>query len=241
MSVSDIGAYCRAVEDHLTRVNGGHLVRIVGAGFELVRGWAVEGIPLSVVYHAIEAKAERHDAGRAKRPLRIEFCESDVRETFDRWRRAVGLWSAPASDQAATSAEGETGSDPSSRKTSLTKQLDRAIERLSRAAGRLDLSDGLRDAITIWLETLSVLREEARGARGPAKDALVERLPSLDELIKAGARESAPPALIEELRREAEQDLASFRGRLAGDAWQRALEATVDRLLRDRLGLPALV
>jgi len=54
-------------------------------------------------------------------------------------------------------------------------------------------------------------------------------------------RESAAPALVEELRREAEQDLASFRGRLAGDAWQRALDATVDRLLRDRLGLPSLI
>jgi hypothetical protein len=241
VSVSDIGAYCRAVEEHLTKVNGGHLVRIVGAGFELVRGWAVEGIPLSVVYHAIESKAERHDAGRAKRPLRIEFCESDVRETFDRWRRAVGLWSAPASEDASASAEGETGSEATSRKASLTKQLDRAIERLSRAGGRLDQPEGLRDAIASWLETLSVLREEARGARGPVKDALVERLPSLDDLIKAGARESASPALVEELRREAEQDLESFRGRLAGDAWQRALDATVDRLLRDRLGLPSLV
>ena len=49
MADVDIGEYCRQVEDHLTRVNGGHLVRIVGPGFELVRGWANEGIPLSVV------------------------------------------------------------------------------------------------------------------------------------------------------------------------------------------------
>ena len=67
----DIGAYCRRVEDYLTRENGGHLVRIVGPGFELVRGWAAEGIPLSVVYRGIDRKLERHRAGHAARPLRV--------------------------------------------------------------------------------------------------------------------------------------------------------------------------
>ena len=87
----DVGDYCRQVEDHLTRVNAGHLVRIVGPGFELVRQWAEEGMPLSVVFRGIDLRAERHRAGKSRRPLRIEFCEADVRDLFDGWRRAVGL------------------------------------------------------------------------------------------------------------------------------------------------------
>ena len=37
----DIGAFCRAVEAHLCRVNGGHLVRIVGPAFDVAaeRRW----------------------------------------------------------------------------------------------------------------------------------------------------------------------------------------------------------
>jgi len=37
---AEIGEYCRQVEDYLTRVNAGHLVRIVGPGFDVVRQWA---------------------------------------------------------------------------------------------------------------------------------------------------------------------------------------------------------
>ena len=44
--MTDVGAYCRAVEAHLTQVNGGHLVRIVGPSFDLVRRWAAEDVPL---------------------------------------------------------------------------------------------------------------------------------------------------------------------------------------------------
>ena len=91
VTADDIGDYCRRVEDHLTRANAGHLVRIVGPGFELVREWAMSGVPLSIVYRGIDDKAERHREGAARRPLRIEFCESDVRALYDRWRRAIGL------------------------------------------------------------------------------------------------------------------------------------------------------
>src|SRR3954464_963633 len=91
VTTADVGEYCRRVEDHLTRASGGHLVRIVGPGFEIVRQWAIEGVPLSVVYRGIDLKAERHRAGQAARPLRIEFCEADVRAIYDDWGRAVGL------------------------------------------------------------------------------------------------------------------------------------------------------
>jgi hypothetical protein len=89
----DVGEYCRRVEEHLMRVNDGHLVRIFGPGFELVRGWALGGIPLSIACYGIDQKAERHRAGSSKRPLRIEFCDVDVQEAFARWRRAVGVTS----------------------------------------------------------------------------------------------------------------------------------------------------
>src|SRR6187397_659579 len=84
----DVSEYCRRVEEHLTRVNEGELIRIFGHSFDLVRGWAREGIPLSVVFHGIDRKAERHARGSARRALRLEFCESDVRAAFEHWRRA---------------------------------------------------------------------------------------------------------------------------------------------------------
>lgn len=235
MADLDIGAYCRQVEDYLTRGNGGHLVRIVGPGFELVRGWAAEGIPLSVVYRGIDVKLERHRLGQATRPLRIEFCAGDVRHVYDHWRRAVGLTAAlGAAGGVADAAEDER------KRPSLSKHLDRAIERLSRTSGRLDLPEAVHDLATTLLTALTTLRDGAKKARGEARDAIAAQLRSLDQDLRLGARAAASPDLLTALERDAQQDLAAFRDRLPSDRWQEAMAATVDRLLRDRWGLPML-
>ena len=167
--------YCRAVEAHLTQVNGGHLVRIVGPSFDLVRRWAAEDVPLAVVKRGIDRKAERHDRGVAARPLRLEFCEADVRDIFDGWRRAVGLPRAGDPPVEGASAE---AAEP--RRRSLTRHLDRAIERLTAAAGRMDLPESFRAAAGPMLGELAALRDAAKKARGPARDEITGRLPALD-------------------------------------------------------------
>jgi len=229
----DVGEYCRQVEDYLTRVNGGHLVRIVGPGFDAVRRWAEEGIPLRIAYRGIDHRAERHQAGNARRPLRVEFCDADVRDVYEQWHRAVGL---------ATGQSAEPGETPAQelRRPSLSKHLDRVLERLGRVAGRLELSEELRDGVSAMMTELGAMRETARGARGPERDPHVARLAMMDRELVALARSACSSELMTAARRDAELDLASYRARLSGDSWTNALAATVDQLLRDRLGLPTL-
>src|SRR5215210_8198432 len=84
--------YCREIETYLCRKNEGHLIRIVGPAFEQVCGWATMGVPLKVAFRGIDQYCERYYAkGPRRRPVRIEFCEADVLELFDSWRRAVGV------------------------------------------------------------------------------------------------------------------------------------------------------
>jgi len=235
----DVGAYCRAVETHLTQVNGGHLVRIVGPGFELVRQWAVEGVPLSVVFRGIDTKAARHRAGVARRPLRIEFCDEDVRDVFADWRRAIGVAPAARAEATTTAADDQDGGEPASvaRRTA-TRDLDRAIDRLSRAAGRLDWPEALREVLGARLEALTAIRADLRGARGEARAAILARATEGDRAFAAELRAAAPPGAVASVRAEAERELASYRGRLSPAAWFQAVDVTADRLLRDRLGLP---
>jgi hypothetical protein len=88
-------SYCRDVEAHLCRRNGGHLVRLVGPSFETVVAWAAKGIPLKVAMTGIDRYVERAAAkGPRRRPIRVEFCEADVLDAFDEWRRAVGVGTA---------------------------------------------------------------------------------------------------------------------------------------------------
>lgn len=236
--MDDIGAYCRDVEAHLTRVNGGHLVRIVGPGFVLVRQWAEEGVPLSAVYRGIEQKAERHKAGAARRPLRIEFCDADVREVFDAWRRAIGVTTGAGGVDAARSDPPDRGSGPARKAT--TRELDRAIDRLVATAGRLEFPEALRMQVNVVLDRVITMRDGIKGTRGAARDALLAPLPASDQDLLAAAHAAVPAEVLAGVRAEAETDLAPFRPRLSQDAWDRALSITVDRGVRAHFGLPDL-
>ena len=239
MGTSSVVEYCRAVEAHLTRANSGHLVRIVGPAFSLVREWEAAGIPLSVVQRAIDQKADRHrqgTAGRSGRPLRIEFCENDVRELFDDWKRAVGVMAqSPDAPSAAT-----TEVVPSSRRQSLSKHLERVAERLSRLLGRQDLPEAFLERVNQTISAVSAARERARTARGVARDEIAASLQTLDGPLMAAARLVLDEAAREQLQRQAESELAGYRNRLDAEAWTKALTATADRLLRDRLALPVI-
>src|SRR3954453_17483789 len=123
----DAAEYCRSLESYLCQKNEGHLVRIVGPVFGQVCGWASQGVPLAVAKKGIDQYCERYYAkGPRRRPVRIEFCEADILDLFDAWRRAVGVSS------------GDAGADASSdggRPDPLPSHLERVIARLTAARG----------------------------------------------------------------------------------------------------------
>ena len=127
------GEYCRAVESFLCRKNDGHLIRVVGPAFEMLCDWERTGIPLGIIERAIEKRHLRYTAdGARRRPLRIEFCEGDVLELFDQWRRAVGAPQVTEQHTRGVSVASESDSDneKSSSRTTLPAHLDSVIQRL---------------------------------------------------------------------------------------------------------------
>lgn len=228
------GEYCRAVEAHLCRSNGGHLIRIAGPSFDRVCGWEARGIPLRVVFQGIDRAAERQRAKRARRPLHIDFCEADILDVFDEWRRAVGvlaLTAGGASDAGTTAVE-------TRRAPSLGGHLDRVIARLTgRRAGGAGPLDTLLDDMVRELDTA---RAAARTMRGEARTALLARLEEMDRALALAAWAQLDEAAREALGREADQELAPFAGRMAPEAYARAREACIGRLVRDRERLPVV-
>ena len=88
----DVESYCRDIEAYLCRKNDGHLIPVTGAAFEQVTGWANQGVPIKIAEAGIDRYFERYyRKGPRRRPVRIEFCEADVLDAFDEWRRAVGV------------------------------------------------------------------------------------------------------------------------------------------------------
>lgn len=223
---TDRGEYCRQIEAHLSRRNQGHLVRIVGPAFELVSGWVERGIPLSVALRGIDQCLDRQQAkGPRRRPVPVQFCEPDVLDLFDEWRRTTGA--QPASD---------TLAEPR-RHGSLVSHLERVMARLTTLRGGSVLDDVTIDRVVRELDTM---RSHARTVRGASRDAVLDRLRALDDDVMAELRERADVALTQEVAREAERELAAYRGRMSEEAYGRAQVASRDRLLRDRLRAPTI-
>jgi hypothetical protein len=228
----DPAEYCRQIEAYLCRKNEGHLIRIAGPVFERVSGWAAQGVPLAVACRGIDRYCARYYAkGPRRRPVRVEFCEADILDLFDDWRRAVGV--THLVDAASSDAE------PAAKRDSLPAHLDRAIARLTalRAGGRSPAFDRRLDEA---VRDLDRMRAAAKHARGEARAALLDRLAALDREILDGARGEIDEPRHAALLGEARTEIAPFAARMAPDARAKAIDAAFDRLLRDALGLPVL-
>jgi len=236
--------YCRTVEAYLCRKNDGHLIRIVGPAFEQVCAWALRGVPLKVAQRGIDRYFERYYAkGPRRRPVRVEFCEADVLDVFDEWRRAVGLASGGSggsggADDSLDSDNADPMAGAGRRHASLPAHLDRAIARLTALRGGEDRS--LDPVLETIVRELDAARMAAKSLRGEARAAFVERLRTLDATLIAAARGQCDAATLERLGSEADAELAPFRDRMPRDAFDQSRRACIDRLIRERARLPVV-
>ncbi len=259
--------YCRAIEAYLCRKNDGHLIRIVGPAFDQVRGWSSQGVPLTIAYLGIDryveryyAKAQRHAMGQRRRPVRVEFCEADILDAFDDWRRAVGVPAPidPSSGNAAlldgtedaATPEGSgvpgsaalgsaaPGSPAPRRAGSLASHLERVTARLT--ALQSSTSPEMAAVVDPVIHELDTARHAAARLRGEAREALMARLRELDAHVLRQARAHCTAGTIAELTAQTETELAPFRTRLSPSEYAAACDRGVDRLVRQRWALPTL-
>lgn len=232
----DPADYCRQIETYLCRKNEGHLVRIVGPAFEQVCAWAARGVPLKVAFRGIDRYCERYHAkGPQRRPVRIEFCEADVLDSFDDWRRAVGVTGAAAGASIAA----EEG--PSNRRRpSLAAHIERVVARLTSLRAGGQRSPRFDGQVAAAVRELDLLGADAKHARGDARVRIVSRLEEIDAALLAVARDELDEANTARLRGEADDELAPFGARMAPDARARAAAAAFDRLVRERFELPII-
>ena len=248
------GECCRAIEAYLCRENGGHLVRIVGPAFQAVAGWYAKGIPFGIVKQGIDRTVTRDRAkpnAGTRRPVRVEFCEADVLDAFDAWRRATGAGMAGARADA-----GATGNPPDtdapsapagrgSRGPSLAAHVERAMRRLTQAlldVGRFapDETAAVRAALEQALATLDALQAESRTARGGARTALIARLVDADAALTDALIAALPPDAARTLAGTARAELAPFAARMAAADLATAERAALARLVRERHRAPEL-
>ena len=235
----DVESYARELEAYLCRKNDGHLIRITGPAFEQVQGWAAQGVPIKVAEAGIDRYFERYyRKGPRRRPVRIEFCEADVLDAFDDWRRAVGVIQVVADSAGGPDVEDP---QPASRpRRSLASQIEGALARLTVLRGSDQAGPILGPALDAAVRGLDALRPEASRARGEARDELMRRVASIEESLAAAAVTALDPAERTAFEREADAELEPFRARMADEAYRQSRRQALQRLVRQHFGLPSL-
>jgi hypothetical protein len=238
--VIDVDSYCRELEAYLCRKNDGHLIRIVGPAFEHVIGWARQGIPLRVAEAGVDRYFERYyRKGSRRRPVRIEFCEADVLDAFDRWRRAVGVSTVEPDSEGGPNVE-----DPAAgarlAKRSLASHLESVVARLTILRGSDKAAARLGPAIDEAVRAIDEMRPAAPKARGDARETLLSRLTEIDRLLLSSAASALSADERARIERDALGDVESFRTRMPADAFERACLAARERLVRHHFGIPEI-
>ena len=235
----EVDSYCRDLEAYLCQKNDGHLIRITGPAFERIQGWAHQVIPLKVAVAGIDRYFERYyRKGPRRRPVQIMFCEADVLDAFDDWRRAVGV-SRVAADPAGGPEVEEPVPEVRPRR-SLSSHIEGALARLTVLRGSDKAGPVLGTALDAAVRALDALRPDAARARGDARDELLERLSTIDDQLLTSAVEALDPAMRAGFEKEADAELAPFRARMTDDGYRQSRRAAVHRLVRHQFGLPSL-
>jgi hypothetical protein len=227
--MTDASEYCRKLESYLCQKNEGHLIRISGPVFDQVRGWATMGVPLAVAFRGIDRYCERYYAkGPKRRPVRVEFCEADILELFDDWRRAVGLPSQGSREGARQDRE------------SLPAHMERVTTRLTACRGGRRFPAALDELIEAITRELDRERTRAKHARGEDRAQLVARLAELDRLMMATVMQELPSDARASYELSAADEITPFGSRMTPDARATAVQNALERLVREGFGLPTL-
>jgi hypothetical protein len=236
--VIDQESYCREIEAYLCQKNDGHLVRIAGPAFELVSGWARAGVPFKIACLGIDRYFERYyRRGRRRRPLRLDFCDADVLQAFDDWKRAIGVAGALA--DAVPQVDTELPLDTSPRRgPSLSTHIEQLLVRLTRLRASSERAIALDAVLADTVRRLDGMQADARRLRGEARQRALDALGKLDRELSDAAVAALPADDRARLDVEAQRELAPFRPRMSPEVYARAREAAFDRIVREHFRLP---
>jgi hypothetical protein len=237
--VIPVDAYCREIEAHLCRKNDGHLIRIVGPAFERVTGWAAQGVPLKVALAGIDRYFERYyRKGPRRRPVRVEFCDADVLDAFDEWRRAVGVSVVTPDSEGGPQVEEPV---PAARpRRSLKAHIESILARLTVLRGSDRLGGLAGEALAEAVRAIEPLAHAAEQARGEQRQPILDALADADRRMVAAIDARLPDEVRAALTIEASRELEPFRSRMSESVYRDACAAARTRLIREQYGLPEI-
>lgn len=237
--------YFTEVEDEFVRRRGKQLL-ISPMDWALVESWKSAGIPLHIVLRAINEAFDAYDKRGQKfqKVNSIFYCQQQVESAFADYRLAqVGGDSGEGQSQIAGNSTAQKSDESESlSKAVLFAFLQRCEEDLGLAAARAVESKrtALEGAIARACARLKEIRSEIDAVSRVDAEALERDLDSIDRIILEAGRETLGPDELQDIRKEAESQLRSYRKKMDKAIYEQTVQNFISRRLREMNGIPRM-
>ena len=156
---------------------------------------------------------------------RIEFCEADVLDAFDEWRRAVGVTVLSVDPDSGSTVEEPVPGPYSRSRRSLRSQIEAVLARLAVLRGS-DPGGVPADALAEAVGAIEPLLQQSEHARGEQRQKVVGALLTADARLIAAIEAALPPQIRADYDAEAARELEPFRPRMTEGAISSARRLT---------------
>jgi hypothetical protein len=217
---------------------------VAGPSFVFVSGWAEQGVPLKIAFAGIDRYFERYyRKGPRRRPVKIDFCDADVLDVFDEWRRATGIHQSSVDSRQSSVDSRQSSVDGPAASPQRPVASHQSFPRISSASLRLtsaraggSLGDVRRVIDRAAAESTRPGPRRAVWVRGGVRSSSEH----LGARRGAGAEARATSSRWRSrlLSREASRAVG-FRHAMTEDAFARARQAVIDRPVRERSDCPS--
>ncbi len=200
------------------------------------------GIPIHIICKGIKKTCRQFRSTHQEGDERIDiltYCEPEILRLWKEYRRA--LLGSPESDSRPDSSEGSEKREAEDKLHGVVlKRLSLIREDMGNFTVDNDPYKEIKSEALLkleWSKELDLIEEENCKEGGLDIDLIEDRLNRLDNAYINNLFQLLPKELIDEIRKEAEEELASYKEQMEKESYIQTLELSTISLFRERLNL----
>jgi len=211
--------YFTGIEDHFQRARGTHLFLLSPLDWALIENWKAAAIPLEAVLRGIDEAFAKWRARKTKTRMvnSLAYCSQAVLEAA---QKMAG-----------------SGAERMPKSTESPFAIDELTDFVSGAAAKIRLIG--EPSYAGVADRLDAIARDMQSLAADLED-LERLLTSLEEKMVALARSGMADEALVEIRRELENEIRPFRGKMTADQISMLERRYLDNAVLERAGLPRL-
>jgi hypothetical protein len=222
--------YFSEIEETFNRRRGKHLF-LSPLDWALIETWQQRGVPLHVVLRGIEKVFDGVDSQpkRRRSVKSLMYCREEIEALHQEWlERQIGKNQENGNGEFFAEKESSLLSDDSI-KTHLENVRSQLVVTREKAAGEL------REVLGRVVSRLAELEKTFADA-----ESLEDSLTDLEKLIDQTLIQTADQKTLESFKEEINKHLASYRGKMEKEVFERTFELMLLKKLREAASVPRL-